>query len=56
MRYRARAGHFPPGAGDTEGWRYRPAVEQGFRLTVPARTGGHEGLLQASRQKQPSGT
>jgi hypothetical protein len=38
MRFRPRVGHFPAGPGDAEGWRYRPAVERGFRLKVPAKT------------------
>jgi hypothetical protein len=36
MRFRPRAGHFPPEAGDAERWRYRPAAERGFRLSGPA--------------------
>lgn len=39
MRFRPRASYFPPGAGDVEGLRYRPVVQRGLRLTVPARSG-----------------
>ena len=54
MRYRPRAGHLPAKAGDVEGWRYRPPVRRGIRLTVPAISAHWGAILTESANSRSS--